>query len=91
MSIMVPSLENVSAPTKSRNSRRKLIRGKTRGVVRKTLQKLQIIRNIDDREATRATLLTYTPLLLRNTRNSADDRAFSRVMDRLQALLDMTA
>jgi len=89
MSIMVPSLTDVTPADGSRSTGRRVIRKRTRTIIRKTLEKLKVLRRIDDREEARATMLVYNPVLIKKSKNSAEDRAFLKCMDRLQELLDM--
>ncbi len=77
-------------PAKSSRARtkpRKLFRGVTRTLMRKTLAKLQSILNRDFRENTRAAILGYEPALVADVARSATRNAFDKVVDRLTEAL----
>lgn len=87
MSILVPALENVAPASQLRNTKRRVVRGRTRGVLRKLREKLLVCQRIDAREEARATELGYNPVLIKKSTNSAEDRAIQRVISRCEELL----
>lgn len=90
---MATSLVITAGPVKpgtlSRGKPRKIFRGVQRTLIRKSLAKMNALFNNDMRNWNRSLLIGYEPALVMGMDNSADMRAFQRVMARLQACLDM--
>lgn len=78
----------VRAASARRGAPRKLFRGVTRTIIRKTLAKVVAIQNGDKREQVRAGTLGYTPHYVTGADRSATENAFARVAERLQQCLD---
>lgn len=77
----------VETATVSRTSPRKLFRGITRTLIRKTLAKLISLQNSDGRESIRSANLGYSPALVASTSRSSVNNAFKTTIARLQAAL----
>lgn len=71
-----------------RGAPRKLLRGRTRTTVRRSIAMLTGLQNIDTREQRRATELKYEPFLLFGKENSRDRNALSNLLKRLRDLMD---
>lgn len=65
----------------------KLIRGRTRTAIRKTIAKLTALGKEDAREMRRGAAVGYTPTLLLGNANTALNNSYLRVLQRLQDLM----
>lgn len=88
MSFMTVEVEQVSAPTPGQRKPKLAIHGIRRRTIQTALKTLKTIQRQDEREGRRSEARQYTPLLVQNERNSADDKAIKRLIDRLQLCID---
>jgi hypothetical protein len=91
MSNLIAMMEMPAEANPNRAKAKLLLRRRRRTAVRRLLKALTTVQNQDDREATRATLESYQPFLVRGNENSLDDRAFKRLMSRCVECLAKTA
>jgi hypothetical protein len=85
--IMAISTEAAGPVVPTRGRPRKLFRGVIRTLIRKTLAKMNAIRNNDMRAIARGALLQYNPATVSMSSVAADRNAFDRVISRLQKCL----
>lgn len=90
---MATSLIVTAGPVRSaalhRGKPRKVFRGVQRTQIRKAKAMMQSLFNADMRNWNRSLILGFDPALVMGMENSYDGKAFARVMNRLQACLDM--
>lgn len=72
-----------------RGAPRKMFRGQTRTMIRKTLAHLNAISNRDFRENVRGASLNYNPAFVMDAGGTTDRRAFDRAIARLALCLTL--
>lgn len=91
MSNLIVGIEGAAGPSSTRAKRRLLWRGLRRRLVRNLKRALDVITNMDAREASRGEEVGYNPVLFAKNPGSAEDRAMTKLINRCKECLSDTA
>lgn len=86
---MIPELEDVPPPIGRQRKPKHVLHGRRMKAAKKALSQVLTIFRQDTAESLKAEKNNQTPLLVTGVFNSADNKAFKKVIDRLKAMIDL--